>query len=312
MMYVKEGSFLKIKPVPPLFKTSYDKKYNGKSWETELGLNFYDYGARNYDPALGRWMNIDPLAEVTMQPYSAFNNNPIYYTDPTGMIAEPPSTHLDQDGNVIAVFNDGDNGVYQHGKNADGSTVTEYQLSKRAESKGTSSGGTKVGDTAHWDEFVSPETGKTMTNYKVQIGKSFDPVVAEMHEKAKDMDLKEIASKSAGGGLFDIKKDYPNVGALLNGKYATSRSAGNFLAGYNAEGATYFGASISFTTFQKLAGALHIEESHGKRLGKGQMVDIVTLGTYHSSNISKFVAPTYGEVNYQYRMSLSGWNFGKK
>lgn len=84
------------------------------------------------------------------------------------------------------------------------------------------------------------------------------------------------------------------------------------MAGYNAEGATYFGAGISFTTFQKLAGALHIEESSGKRLGKGQMLDIVTLGTYNSSDISKFKAPTYGEVNYQYRMSLSGWNFGKK
>ena len=43
MMYSKEGSVLKIKPVPPLFKTSYDKKFNGKSWETDLSLNFYHF-----------------------------------------------------------------------------------------------------------------------------------------------------------------------------------------------------------------------------------------------------------------------------
>jgi len=37
--------------------------YGGKEEQDELGLEWIDITARNYDPALGRWMNIDTLAE---------------------------------------------------------------------------------------------------------------------------------------------------------------------------------------------------------------------------------------------------------
>lgn len=62
-------------------------KFNGKEWLGNWGLNFYDFGARNYDPAIGRWMNIDPLAEKysSISPYTYAVNNPVYFIDPDGM-----------------------------------------------------------------------------------------------------------------------------------------------------------------------------------------------------------------------------------
>ena len=65
-------------------------KYGGKEWNEELGLNLYDFHARNYDPAIGRWLNVDPLAEEFYEwnPYAYTFNNPINFTDLTGMAPE--------------------------------------------------------------------------------------------------------------------------------------------------------------------------------------------------------------------------------
>ena len=114
-MYAKDGSLLRIRPVPPLFITSYDYKYNGKEWQDELGLNWLDYGWRNYSPDIARWVTVDPLlndleftfdeskvdevyeALITkletgdgiyntdnLNPYGYGYNNPVSFDDPDG------------------------------------------------------------------------------------------------------------------------------------------------------------------------------------------------------------------------------------
>jgi RHS repeat-associated protein len=54
--------------------------------QEELGLNMYDYGARGYMPDIGRWGQIDPLAEIyhTDTPFAYVLNNPLSYIDPDG------------------------------------------------------------------------------------------------------------------------------------------------------------------------------------------------------------------------------------
>ena len=61
-------------------------KYNGKELDTKKGLNWYDYGARMYDAALGRWHVVDPLAEKyhSVSPYNYCMNNPVNAIDSNG------------------------------------------------------------------------------------------------------------------------------------------------------------------------------------------------------------------------------------
>ena len=61
-------------------------KYNGKELDRLLGLDWYDYGARMYDPILCRWNRPDPLADdyLNVSPYVYCLDNPVSHIDPDG------------------------------------------------------------------------------------------------------------------------------------------------------------------------------------------------------------------------------------
>ena len=50
------------------------------------GLNEYDYGTRQYDPAVGRLTSMDPLCEkyYHISPYAYCKGNPVRFIDPNG------------------------------------------------------------------------------------------------------------------------------------------------------------------------------------------------------------------------------------
>ncbi|WP_239987126.1 RHS repeat-associated core domain-containing protein [Flavobacterium tibetense] len=101
------------------YSSVYKYKYNGKEYQDELGLNFYDYGARNYDPALGRYFTMDNFSEAF------YNINPYQYT------ANNPVKFIDVNGDYIYIWQGGTRFRYDNGKifsqDKDKGTWDEYQ-----------------------------------------------------------------------------------------------------------------------------------------------------------------------------------------
>ena len=89
-------------------------KYNGKELDRTHGLDWYDYGARMYDPALARWMVPDPLAEkyYGVSPYAYCHDNPINAIDPDGR-----DDFFDENGKFIKKTKTGDNIMVKSGDN---------------------------------------------------------------------------------------------------------------------------------------------------------------------------------------------------
>ena len=76
-----------ITSVLPINRFKYNsKEYHENEFSEQEALGLYHYGARFYDPEIGRWTTIDPatIEYPEMSVYNYVNNDPVYFVDPDG------------------------------------------------------------------------------------------------------------------------------------------------------------------------------------------------------------------------------------
>jgi len=296
------------------------QKFTGYQKDNETQLDFAE--ARMYENRFGRFTAVDPLLASrksanpqTFNRYVYVLGMPLVLIDPTG---EAPSTHIDENGKVVAVIDDGDLGVYQHKNNADGKAPTAYMIEKRqGKTSSYAGGGTKIGETAIWHEFREHDkagnpTSQIAPGAQIVKGLDFLPVVNEINQAAKELTLGAVMDLSKNGQPFDIKTNTTlapsgsNTGGLLGDYFVTARSAGNFLFGMNGANVStnsYVNDYLSFDALMRVAGEY---EQTGK-------MDATTAVGLRTGAISPTVnvAPFYGESSYSGLYIMAGYEYGK-
>lgn len=264
-------------------------KYNDKELDRTAGLDWYDYGARHYDAALGMFMTVDPMAEkyYGVNQYAYCLNNPVNAVDPDGrstwVIRQSDGCYKVVGGNLA---ND-DKNIYAFDL-VDGELVNRGAI------------GVTPFTTSFYDSDVNYGRGAWAYGSIIDPNdKSGERFLGEMKKNDPPM-FDDYMANAGNGGRYDFKKTNGtdkeikginvyrgmSLGKTPKGQnvYTSARDIGNIAAGYIAgsNGMPWKASRIAFDAYQAKA-------SKGEQLIEGRSTrNAEYLGWVWGSNTHPF------------------------
>ena len=177
-------------------------KYNGKELDRMHGLDWYDYGAREYDPTTGMFTSMDPLCEkyYHISPYAYCAGNPVRYVDP--------------DGRYLAMYDD--NGIQWR------YNVTSGCFENNGKAyKGTNDFIKEV--TGYLNYLCKGEAGKTLVSDLVQRKEGISIVQDEMSGERERFSFRDDGIKSVVRFNPEQKVEGAKGGVVLGHELAHSQ-----------------------------------------------------------------------------------------